>query len=419
MTLVETVMRGARSFQTAVTLNGSEYDGRLLPLDSGSRGISLSGRHSSTYEELYRTQPWIRIVVGRLARQIAKLPLKVYNNPDEPDARERVREGPLVDLIRRPQRNMGKSALIRSIVSNVCVHGNCVAVPIQTRAGVPPTEIIVPSASYWSTRTIDRVLFYELNIGAGTPLRFTEDEVLHFSWWKPGAGHWAPAPIEALRVTLLSEDATQRMTIASFENGARPQGAFTIEGNPPIEEVERARAELSGIYSGVDNTARFAILTANAKWLTMSHSIVESDLINLRKLNREEVAAVYDIPPPVVGILDHATFSNITEQHLMEYMDTIQPWTDMIQEVFDVQLISRYPEMDGQYMEFDFDGALQGDPVKRMEVLTKATGGPYMTPNEARAKSNLPPDPDPESDRLRAAANVSVKADNGDNTQGQ
>jgi hypothetical protein len=28
----------------------------------------------------------------------------------------------------------------------------------------------------------------------------------------------------------------------------------------------------------------------------------------------EEVCAAYDVPPPVVHILDHATFSNITEQ---------------------------------------------------------------------------------------------------------
>src|SRR5690554_6984432 len=51
-----------------------------------------------------------------------------------------------------------------------------------------------------------------------------------------------------------------------------------------------------------------------------------SDLIEARKLTREEVAAAYYIPPPLVGILDHATFSNIREQHKQLYQDTLGPW---------------------------------------------------------------------------------------------
>ena len=40
------------------------------------------------------------------------------------------------------------------------------------------------------------------------------------------------------------------------------------------------------------------------------------------KLRREECAAAYHIPQPMVGILDHATFSNIREQHKKLYQDS-------------------------------------------------------------------------------------------------
>jgi phage portal protein BeeE len=55
-------------------------------------------------------------------------------------------------------------------------------------------------------------------------------------------------------------------------------------------------------------------------------SAVDGELIELRKLNREEACAVYDMPPPMVQILDRATFSNIDEQHQMLYVDTLGPW---------------------------------------------------------------------------------------------
>ena len=48
--------------------------------------------------------------------------------------------------------------------------------------------------------------------------------------------------------------------------------------------------------------------------------------LQTRKLTREEVAAAYWIPPPMVGILDYANFSNVTEFHKMLYADALGPW---------------------------------------------------------------------------------------------
>jgi uncharacterized protein (DUF885 family) len=57
--------------------------------------------------------------------------------------------------------------------------------------------------------------------------------------------------------------------------------------------------------------------------------------IESRKLSREEAASAYFIPPPMVGILDHATFGNIEEQHKMLYQDTLGPHLQEIQQEMD------------------------------------------------------------------------------------
>jgi phage portal protein BeeE len=57
----------------------------------------------------------------------------------------------------------------------------------------------------------------------------------------------------------------------------------------------------------------------------MTLTAEEAQYIETRKLNREEVCAAYDVPPPVVHILDRATFSNITEQMRSMYRDTMAP----------------------------------------------------------------------------------------------
>lgn len=411
-----------------MTVNGREVNGRLFPLEGSNRAIELVGGSSATYEELYRTQPWIRVVVNKLARTTGRLPLKVYRNPDEPGERERVRSGALYELLRAPGYRAGESGAVkmgtgewvREIVANVAVHGNYVAVKSRKRAGIPTSQLLSSSAVYWkAVRDREGNTWYVFNPGRGPAIPFRPEDVLHFAWMRPGDGLWAPSPMEALVTTLKTEDAAQRAAIATFENGMRQSGFFVAPGEMKPEQFERYRAQLVEKYGGPDAAMRVVLLDNGMDWKVMSNDAQESELINLRKVSREEVAAVLDIPPPVIGILDRATFSNITEQHLMLYQDTVEPWTGMIQEVLEMQLVELEPLMEGEYAEFDFGGVLAGDPVKQIQTLTKAVGGPVMTPNEGRAKLNLPPVDDPSADELRPPPNASLKGEGDGDSDGE
>jgi hypothetical protein len=92
------------------------------------------------------------------------------------------------------------------------------------------------------------------------------------------------------------------------------------------------------MHSGVDKWGKAAILeeglTANVIQLTAE----EMQYIEGRRLNREEACARYDVPPPVVHILDRATFSNITEQMRSMYRDTMAPRLALYESVLDTQL---------------------------------------------------------------------------------
>ncbi len=113
--------------------------------------------------------------------------------------------------------------------------------------------------------------------------------------------------------------------------------------------------------------------------------------VEARKLTREEVAAAYFIPPPMVGLLDKATFSNITEQHKMLYQDTLGPWLTMIADELALQLIPDLPGSDRVYVEFNLAEKLTGSFETRSDSMQKACGGPFLTVNEVRAMDNRPP----------------------------
>ena len=124
----------------------------------------------------------------------------------------------------------------------------------------------------------------------------------------------------------------------------------------------------------------------------VSQTAKDLQYIEGRKLTREEVAAAYHVPPPMVGILDHATFSNITEQHKMLYQDCLAPMLCMIEEEIELQLLPDFePAPDRFYLEFNLRDKLTGSFEERADSIMKSVGGPTMTINEARALDNRPP----------------------------
>ena len=98
------------------------------------------------------------------------------------------------------------------------------------------------------------------------------------------------------------------------------------------------------------------------------------------------------VPHPAsdVGILDHATFSNIKEQHKNLYQDSLGPWLKMIEEDIELQLLPDFDDSDGVYVEFNIAEKLAGSFEEQTQALQSAVGRPWMTANEARARMNLP-----------------------------
>src|SRR5262245_47773974 len=132
------------------------------------------------------------------------------------------------------------------------------------------------------------------------------------------------------------------------------------------------------------------ILPRGMSLKTISHTARDSEYLSARKLTREECAAAYHIPLPMVGILEHATFSNIKEQHKQLYADCLGPWLEMIQLELEAQLLPEAGNERNVYLEFNIADKLKGSFEEQSTALQVAIGRPFMTANEGRARLNLP-----------------------------
>jgi HK97 family phage portal protein len=363
------------------------------------------------FGRLYRTQPWVYTIVNKLVRQISRLPLKVYEEGSQPDEKRRVRQGPLVSAIQKPAPGKGPIHLKQWLAFPVVLHGSGLVRKRRPAPAAPPHGFLPLDWRHSEPCRIDiSKPSGELQQGGGIDFwRYTEftekaifqpDDVIYTAW-EPPNGTVGVSPLEALGVTLRIERAAQRYQEANFRNSIRSSGALKVPMEAWKDQTTRdlIRADVKGLYQGVDNTGRALVIPGDMEWTNISHSAHEAELIEQRQLSREEVAAAYDIPPPMVGILDKATFSNITEQHKMLFTTVLGPWLKLIEETFKAQVIDPEPAFEGQWVEFELKEVLRGDPVKEAVAVRTELQSGTLTINEARSIQNRSKIDHPDCDR--------------------
>jgi HK97 family phage portal protein len=358
-----------------------------------SYAAQVSANYSLTYGAIYRTQPAVRTVVSFLARNLAQLGLHAYRRVSDTD-RKRLTDHPIADLLDRPNPRTTMYRLINALVSDKAIYDDAYWVKLRaddkTPVGLrrlPPWRMEVLGADWTDAEG------YRLH-GSHGHVDLKPENVVHFRGYNPDDGRRGCSPIESLRQVLAEEYAAAQWREQMWSNGARVTGYLERPNDAPEwspEAKERFRAGWQAQYTGNGpRTGGTPILEDGMKFVPAGINPKEAQYVESRKLTREEVAAEYHIAPPLVGILDHATFSNIREQHKQLYQDTLGPWCAEIEQEIGLQLLPDLPNNRRVYVEFNIAEKLQGSFDEQATQLQMAVGGPYMTRNEARGLSNLP-----------------------------
>jgi HK97 family phage portal protein len=392
MTIVVTP-EGLQSVQKTYPFNpGRETHGGM---DGGRIPLLRQEYTASSYEAMYKDQLWVWVVVNKMISGIARLPWKTYRwLDDEREQVERVRKHPLPQLLSRPWPGASGYQLKEAIVGSICVHGNALFYKARPGPGQPPNEL-------WPLpwRDIDPVydnsgMKYFVFNGSQNRLRIQPEDVVHYRYWGLG-GPVGVSPLEPLRRTLALEDAAIEYAAGNFKNSGTPSSVFRTDQKLQDASIKRLRGELEGLYGGVENAGKFAVIDQGLDVKALQHTAVDTSLIEQRKLNREEVAAAFDITPVVIGILDRATFANVDELHLALYVDTFGPRLTLIEETTQVQLIEPEVMFDGVFTEYDLNEILKGNIETRSAAYQRFQQASVYTPNEMRRRENLPPIGDP------------------------
>ena len=174
-----------------------------------------------------------------------------------------------------------------------------------------------------------------------------------------------------------------------FANGARPSGI--LKTPTLIKDPAKLRESWESMYGG-ENAGRVAVLEQGVEYQAISLPNSDSQFLETRRFQIEEVARIFRVPLHLLNDLSHATFSNIEHQSLNFVVHTLTPWLVRWEQAINKSLLSD-SERGKYFVKFNVDGLLRGDYASRVAGYCQLIQNGVMSINEVRHLEELNPIP--------------------------
>lgn len=382
--------------------------GRVVNFIPGPDGVVPT----RDYQAVYKTNPWLFATIRLKANGLARMPHKVYRYTDDEGDRVRIRpRGSGGDEVERRARSLAQSlahpgnrvsapALRRSTTLDANVWGPGVWSIERDRYGDYTGFRRIPYRRVAVDKIAGVVRYWDVT---KPEVKYLADDIVHFGLGSDCDEFNPSSPIAALPYTLALYDAVERHLVAFFKNSARPAGHYEVQPGTGKAVRQAVATAIRELYAGPDNAGR--VLITSAKWNAHTVNPDHSRVVELAKLAREEMVAVYGMPPPLVGILDRAIMSNVRELRSHYARDVCGPDVALFEGDLDAQLIQQDELLAGEvYIETEMAAVMRPDLEARAATYNDRLNVESL--NEVRSTESLPRVDHPDADMPRFPLNT-------------
>lgn len=225
---------------------------------------------------------------------------------------------------------------------------------------------------------------------------------------------WGLSPIMQHAQTIGLGLSGQQYTESFFNGNARPAGIVSVKSELNDNSWKRLKQVWQKAAAALRSQEnKTLLLPAELDYKALTVSPVDSQLIDMMKLNRSVIAGIFNLPAHMINDLEKATFSNISEQSIQFVRFTIMPWVVNWEQELNRRLFTRAERAAGYYVKFNLAGLMRGTARERAEFYHFAITDGWMSRNEARAFEDL--NPRDGLDEMLVSVNASQSAGKQDN----
>ena len=295
----------------------------------------------------------------------------------------------------------GKNVNERSAMQMTAVY-SCVRILSEAVASLP-LHVYKYNSEGGKEKAVKHPLYYQYNTSKddaptmkGSMVNLKPSDVLHI----PGLGFdglVGYSPIAMAKNAIGMAIACEEYGAKFFANGATPGGILEHPGT--VKDPQRVRDSWTSAFGGSSNANKVAVLEEGMKYTPISISPEQTQFLETRKFQINEIARIFRVPPHMVGDLEKSSFSNIEQQSLEFVKYTLDPWVARWEQAIVRSLFSA-DEKTQYFVKFNVDGLLRGDYQSRMNGYAIGRQNGWMSANDIRELENLDRIPEEEGGDL-------------------
>lgn len=230
-------------------------------------------------------------------------------------------------------------------------------------------------------------LAYDVNDGRGGTRRLLQGDVLHLRD-RTDDGLIGRSRLSRAADTVNGVAASNSYARSFLENGARPGGVLSFDGNLSADQARDLRERLQERHGGPGKAGGTLVLERGLSWQVAQISPEDAELLETRKFGVEEICRLFQVPPPLVQDYSHNTFTNSETAGRWFAQFTLAPWARKIEAEFARTVLAT-----GIELELDLSGFLRGDPKTRWEAHKIALESNVLDADEVRQVEGWNPRP--------------------------
>lgn len=312
---------------------------------------------------------------------ISTLPVDSFRRIDG----NRIPYRPQPAWVQRPDIDLLRTEHYQQVLISLLLDGNAFVRIYRDQTGQVANLVVIDPSRVQITRTpVTRELLYIIDDNKQYPV--TAKDMLHMTEMRKAGELRGISRVTELKDNLGLASALQSFASRFFGQGATTSGVIETPNGLNREQAKELVDGFDSRHKGFRKAHKTGILTGGAKFVRTGVNPDEAQMLDSQKFAVEQIARIFRVPPPMIGITSGGMSYNSVEQQNINFVThTLRPYIAKMEDAYSTLL------PDGAFIRFNVDGLLRGDFATRMNGYSIGSQAGFLSVNDIRRFEDLQP----------------------------
>jgi len=343
---------------------------------------------STDYIRSYKS--WVYTCITAIAQEVATIDLHLYKRKyvGQKVEIEEVTQHEALSVLQHTNDFMTQMQLVEITQTYLELMGEGYIVKLRDDQGRvtelwalrPDWVKIIPSKDNF-------IAGYKYNPSKGMDsVTFPVEDVIPFKTLNPEDAYRGQGVVQGSAMAIDIDEFSSEWMRKFFYNNAMPSYVFSTDKKLKDAEIDRFMASWKSAFAGVNNSHKIAFVGGGLKPEPLTNSPADMQLLEQRKMMRDEILAMFKVPKSVIGITEDVNRANADATIRAFIERVVKPrmirYTGFLNEFY----LTEWADED---LFFDFTDPSPADRVMDLKVYESGLSHGWMTINEVRTHENL------------------------------